>query len=824
MRLSLRFLTRSLFARLLIYFVLLAVIPLAIVGAIAYYQGQRTLRENILDHLTTTAILKEEEINRWVEAMEQDVRLLGADPTVRQWAQILLVDPGVEATEAGPGSEGSAEAYQALHAYLDRVLVEKSDFLEILLLRAVGGEVALSTNGEHEGTYEVTSSFFTEGRKSTYVQNIYPSVSLGEPAMTVATPIVNEQEETVGVLAVHLDLAQLDAIMLERGGLGETGETYLVDQFNVFVSEARFGQETFPRGVHTEGIDTALLDKEDGAGVYLNYRDVPVIGAYRWLDERGIALLAEVELSEALAPTRQLASTILLVTGLVTLAVGIAAYGVTRQISQPLLQMAEVSTDMAAGNLDRAVMIRREDEIGTLARAFNGMASQLRDLIGGLEQRVAERTHDLEQRAIQLATAAEVGRAAASILDLDALLPRVVELIRERFGLYYAGLFLVDDAGDYAVLQAGTGEAGEVMKRAGHQLAIGGRSMVGRACSEREARIALDVGAERVRFDNPLLPDTRSEMALPLLVGDRVLGALDVQSTEAAAFSEADIAVLQLMADQVAVAVDNARKFSEEAGLLEATSPLYRISHRLAKATTIDEVSQAILSIVAETEADGCSVAQFDRTPDGEIAATSFLSRWDRHGLPRRFPTQMSVAVGDLLPIPLVTRLTAIEDVQQDSRIPEDARAHLAEFGVQSLITVPLRVASAGRIQGFLAISRQTPGTFSPVTLRLYETLAEQAAVALERARLLEASQHQAWREHHIRDISDRITSSFDMEQLMRTTVEELGAMIGAAGGYVEMAPLMGDGPREARRQPAEGTRQAAGDIRQGGKEGEKET
>jgi len=145
------------------------------------------------------------------------------------------------------------------------------------------------------------------------------------------------------------------------------------------------------------------------------------------------------------------------------------------------------------------------------------------------------------------------------------------------------------------------------------------------------------------------------------------------------------------------------------------------------------------------------------------------------------------MAAGEILP--LLSRPSVIEDVTQDEQIPAASRPYMAQMGIRALVTVPLRVMSSGRVQGFLAIDRQTPGPFSPVSLRLYETLAEQAAVALERARLLEASQQQAWREHHIRDISDRITSSFDLNQLVQTTVEELGMMIGAAGGYVEIAP-----------------------------------
>ncbi|MGD9048749.1 MAG: hypothetical protein PVF77_11910, partial [Anaerolineae bacterium] len=127
-----------------------------------------------------------------------------------------------------------------------------------------------------------------------------------------------------------------------------------------------------------------------------------------------------------------------------------------------------------------------------------------------LEVVVFDRTRDLERQAVQLATAAEVGRAAASILDLDTLVRQVVELVQDRFDLYYAGLFLLDERGTSAVLAAGTGDAGRTMRKEGHRLEVDGVSMVGAACIKRQARIALDVGDEPNRFDNPLLPDTRS--------------------------------------------------------------------------------------------------------------------------------------------------------------------------------------------------------------------------------------------------------------------------------------------------------------------------
>ncbi len=396
-----------------------------------------------------------------------------------------------------------------------------------------------------------------------------------------------------------------------------------------------------------------------------------------------------------------------------------------------------------------------------------------------LEDLVAARTRDLEQRAVQLATAADVGRAAASILELESLSRRVVELVRDRFDLYYAGLFLVGEEGRYAVLVAGTGDAGRVMREQGHRLEVGGYSMVGAACAQRQARLALDVGEEPVRFDNPLLPRTRSEMALPLVVGDRVLGALDVQSVKPSAFSEEDVSVLQLVADQVAVAVDNARKFSEEAALLEATSPLFRVSRRLVSVVTMDEIIEVVITSVAETEADGCIVGWLNYGPGGELQSITFLRDWNRQGNPRfssgmTFPRETSP-----LPLQVITSFWTVGDAIQDARMPHDLREFITAYGGRGFINVPLRLGSQGI--GFVSIYQTEAGPFSPVSIRLYETLVDQAAVAMERARLLDEAQARVARERLVAEISGHMRETLDVRTVLKTAVEEIADALGLA-------------------------------------------
>ncbi len=167
------------------------------------------------------------------------------------------------------------------------------------------------------------------------------------------------------------------------------------------------------------------------------------------------------------------------------------------------------------------------------------------------------------QRARLLSIAAEIARVASTMLSLEELLPRVVELIRERFGLYYAGIFLVDAAGEWAMLQAGTGEAGRQMLAHRHRLAVAPASMIGACIVNQTAHVSFDVGAEAVHFDNPWLPDTRSELAMPLTSRGRIIGAMTIQSILPAAFSDDAIILFQTLADQVANAIENARLFQE---------------------------------------------------------------------------------------------------------------------------------------------------------------------------------------------------------------------------------------------------------------------
>jgi GAF domain-containing protein/HAMP domain-containing protein len=438
---------------------------------------------------------------------------------------------------------------------------------------------------------------------------------------------------------------------------------------------------------------------------------------------------------------RQQSNTTFTVIGLALLSLFISvsiAYVVTGQIIQPVQALGEAAGQLGAGELDVRATVYGRDEIGATATAFNLMADQLQEALAGLERRVAERTRTLQ-------TAAEVAHATTMVLDPDELLHRVVNLARERFDLYYVGLFLLDEEHKFAVLRAGTGEAGRTMVAQGHRLEMGGESMIGQCVARAEARIALDVGEEAIRFDHPLLPETRSEMALPLSSRDQVIGAMTVQSVEEAAFDETDVAVMQTMADQVAVAIDNARLFAEAQTALESARRAY------------GEVSRQAWTETLRARPDwGYRYFSQTRTSSAELSAVPAEDAW-------RPEMIQAVRTG--------------ESVRR-----EDARE-------KSALAIPLKVR--GQVVGVLDFRKGENGErWTAEESALLETLTDQLSVALESARLYQETQRRAVRERLTHEITDKMRRASSVEDIVQAAVDELHKALGTSRTFVRLGVL----------------------------------
>ncbi|MBU0492645.1 MAG: GAF domain-containing protein [Chloroflexi bacterium] len=414
--------------------------------------------------------------------------------------------------------------------------------------------------------------------------------------------------------------------------------------------------------------------------------------------------------------------------------VGVALYLMARSVIRPVQQIQDAAQHIAGGEWghrlpDTALLA---DELGQLAVAFNQMAEQLQASYSELEQRVSERTADLERRAIQVQAAAEVARDATTILDPQELMVEVVTLISQRFGFYHAGLFLLDETGEWAVLQAAASEGGRRMLARSHRLKVGETGIVGYVTDIGEPRIALDVGADAVYFDNPDLPGTRSEIALPLRARGEIIGALDVQSTEAAAFSDEDVAVLQTLADQVGIAISNARLYQQAQESLETARRAY-----------------------------------------GEYGREAWLEMTRRGGI-----TGYQYEPGSLQMNPQAWTPAMAETLRAGKAMRSVAEPRS--------LAIPIQI----RNQTIGVIDVTKPEGAAPWTaeeIALFDTLADQLGVALDGAQLYQETQRRAAQERLTGEITSRMRETLDVDTVLQTAVREIGEALGITEAEVRL-------------------------------------
>jgi len=410
---------------------------------------------------------------------------------------------------------------------------------------------------------------------------------------------------------------------------------------------------------------------------------------------------------------------------LIAVITAVLAYIGSQYLLSPLARLTATADKVAAGDHDARAIINSEDEIGLLGRSFNSMADQLSNLIRTLEDQVSERTQALERTTEQLRAAAIIGNKAASMHDLDELLTQATELISEKFGYYHAGIFFVDPYRKYAVLKAANSAGGQRMLARQHKLEVGAEGIVGYVTATGEARIALDVGQDAVFFNNPDLPQTRSEMALPLIAGGKILGALDIQSTKGKAFTEADITTLQVLADQIAIAIENARLFEEGRKALATVQRVYG--------------------------------------EQSHLSWKDLIHREKKYGY-------RSASDDNVYPI---------QDKDLDETLKETIRKNETKLEADNLVAdIPINVR--GKPVGAIRLAKPDYATaWTERDLNLAKTLTEELSQAMENARLFDETRRQADRERVIGDITNRMQATMNVESVVRFAADEFYELLG---------------------------------------------
>lgn len=571
--------------------------------------------------------------------------------------------------------------------------------------------------------------------------------------VTLSIPVYTNSNIFIGVISADIQLVSIST-SVSNIKLGESGFSILVDKNGLILAMpeqgyALFGlqpeiiplnespkQTILGRGPdEIQALTSNILNGETGLTT-ITVNGIESYAAYTPLEtmEYRLAVFAPVnELNREIITSREevqsQVESSLQKAAIILISLFLGAFLVSlwagQVITSPLKRLTKTVEQITGGNLSARVKVESQDEIGTLASSFNTMAERLSSTLMGLEERIAERTTELEKisesnayRASRFESVARISHTISSTQTLDELLPQTSEIISEQLGFYHVGIFLLDTRREYAVLTAANSQGGKNMLKRNHRLQVGETGIVGFVTKTGQPRIALDVGLDAVYFNNPDLPETHSEIALPLRIGSEVFGALDVQSTITNAFTQEDINILSTLADQVSVAIQNTRSYQQS---LEA----------LARAESI--------------------AAQMS-----EQQWSQFLERQSIQGY----------------------HFDGVKTKQLKSS--DNKQVHN--------LAIPLKLR--GIQIGALKLSTSDPSrTWTEDEIAMAQATADRTALAIENARLLQEARKRASKEETIGQISAKIGSLVNIENILKTTIQELGNTLPGTDIAIQFTP-----------------------------------
>jgi len=560
--------------------------------------------------------------------------------------------------------------------------------------------------------------------------------------VTWSVPFFNDNGAFEGIATADIAFLQTQEI-INSIEVGQNGYAFLIDPAGVILGIGKNGGEY---KVMSDSMVLAAFTKKTVRWIELvaemragksgfieatDPRGEPMLVAYAPVGlETGWSLALAYPRAELTSTTSQLRNTLIGYTIGVVLVFSALLFVFTRSITEPLRKLREfagrVSGETLSGDVQEFpenVEIQSQDELEDLGNAFNQMSADLRRSFGTLEENVASRTKDLARLANELRTIAEVNRELAVIRDQSTLLNVSANLIRERLGYYHVGIFLVDEKGEYAILRGASSVAAEQLLAKNYKLKIGETGLVGSVANTGQAYIAQDVDIDSVHFNNPLLPETRSEIVLPLRSYNVTIGALDIQAKTPRAFDERDIQTLQVLADQLAAAIENAQLVQR---LEETLTELSKINQAKTR-----QVWQSVIGRkgVPAYEYDGLQIRPMPQNLSPELAAQ----------LEGGHPVVVN---------------------------PGDGNA-------KNTLLVPLTIL--GQVIGVIGLEQEDPAkTWSEEQIAIAQAAANRAALTLENARLFEESNRRASKESAIFEATSRIGSAVSMENILQTTAEEL--------------------------------------------------
>lgn len=670
--------------------------------------------------------------------------------------------------------KGSAQE-QAVELTLRSLSTQQHTYVRSLGLLNTRGEVIFDINPLQVGMNDLSSLYFTD-TVSTGLPRISPVVfsdKNDDASIYFSSPIRDARQQLIGILRIQYDAMVMQTLLEENINLiGARSYPILLDNNYLRLADTLTPNNIYRLLAPLPSTTMTVLNMDKRLPVVPIYKMdtgdqklVPILknyltnsffsaefhkdigghietGAVKRLSSQPWFLLFVQEQTSLASLLQSQGKLSTLISTIIAGLVGLFASMMSSVFSKPIIRLHTTAEKIIAGDFDAKAQVESGDEIGNLASAFNNMTAQLKTFINELEDRVRERTHELARqnatltfRSRQLQTVSDVARGIISTREFEALLTQVTTLVSERFNFYHVGVFLNDMQNEYAVLRAANSEGGRQMLARQHRLKIGEVGIVGHVTALGEPRIATDVGQDAVFFNNPDLPLTRSEMALPLKANERIIGALDVQSTESNAFTHEDIELFSTLADQISIAIVNNQLFNETVKALEESQRIHR-----------QYLRQEWTSEVTDRQ-----TRSFMYSPKGTIAQQE-------------------------IELPEIKEALKIGKPVAQAAIGKDQPAVLA-------VPIKLRGETIGVIH--LKDAGIADRQWNDDEITSISAVADQVGLALENARLLEKTLRRAERDRRALEITGKIRSANDPQSMVDTALQELQKALNASRAVI---------------------------------------
>jgi GAF domain-containing protein/HAMP domain-containing protein len=612
--------------------------------------------------------------------------------------------------------------------------------IELLVTDKYGGLVAATALIPHydETDEEWWQQTYNNGLGAIYISQPQIDEHSGSYGIIIGVPIY-DGGALIGVLHSQLDIASLVKLVSNQDDPAAGIQSFLLfPSGQMLTAGAQFLTQTPP-----EILEGGTTLKRVPFAEYIiagepqlaSQSDVQSITGEALIDRLGWVVLSLHNRDVALAPVDLQRRNIFLLAAFIGAIVVSGAALLSNQIAGPLIHLAEVAQRLAGGDLNSRANVKSGDEVGLLAANFNAMAGQLSENIDSLEHRVDGRTK-------QLITLVDVTQRLSAILDLSDLMRQVVTLTKETFNYYHVHIYLLDQQQETLILAEGYGQAGAEMKRRGHSIPVNApRSLVARSAREGHMVTVENVRTDTAWLPNALLPSTYSEAAVPVLLGSEVVGVLDVQSEHIGGITAEDEIVLQALASQVAVAVRNARLFSE------TQDALYQ-AQKLQDMYTGQAWQQFAAAQTSEFEIRRANLPPLENIPTPEVTAA------------------------------LESKQTI--DLNLKNSKGSNGFEPAPDLSEPKTLATPLKLR--GQVIGVLGIRDEDPDRrWTADEIALIEAVSEQMSLAIENARLFDETGRRAGREKIIADVTQQIWASGEMEKVMQTAVEQIGTRLDAS-------------------------------------------